>query len=95
MPYPPPIVDGSKEKELAQNEEMSEQGFADWNRRDFQQFVNGSARYGRKNYDGIAEEVEGKTRKKSEIQNATKTAVSAIYINFQDLRQILRASLIS
>ena len=51
------------EKELAQKEEMSQQGFADWNRRDFQQFINGSARYGRKNYDGIAEEVDGKNAK--------------------------------
>ena len=51
------------EKELAQKEEMSRQGFADWNRRDFQQFINGSARYGRKNYDGIAEEVDGKNAK--------------------------------
>ena len=51
------------EKELAQKEEMSQQGFADWNRRNFQQFINGSARYGRKNYDGIAEEVDGKNAK--------------------------------
>ncbi|KAK3173325.1 hypothetical protein OEA41_006654 [Lepraria neglecta] len=51
------------EKEQQQKEEMSQQGFADWNRRDFQQFVNGSARYGRKNYDGIAEEVDGKNAK--------------------------------
>ena len=51
------------EKEQQQKEEMSQQGFADWNRRDFQQFINGSARYGRKNYDGIAEEVDGKNAK--------------------------------
>ena len=29
IPYPPSIVDGSNEKELAQKEEMSQQGFAD------------------------------------------------------------------
>ncbi|KAL9131276.1 MAG: hypothetical protein Q9217_000764 [Psora testacea] len=51
------------EEEMAEKERMSEQGFGDWNRRDFQQFINGSAKYGRHNWDGIAEEVDGKTAK--------------------------------
>ena len=41
--------------------EMQEQGYGHWNRRDFQQFVNGSGRYGRKNFEGISIEVDSKT----------------------------------
>lgn len=49
------------EEEVEEKERMTQEGFADWNRRDFQQFINGSGKYGRKNYEGIAEEVDGKT----------------------------------
>lgn len=48
------------EEEQARKAEMSEQGFGNWNRRDFQQFINGSARFGRNDYEGIAEEVDSK-----------------------------------
>jgi SWI/SNF-related matrix-associated actin-dependent regulator of chromatin subfamily A member 5 len=48
------------EAEKAEKEKLIEQGFPDWNRRDFQQFINGSAKYGRSNWDGIAIEVDGK-----------------------------------
>ncbi|KAL8782588.1 MAG: hypothetical protein Q9213_005266 [Squamulea squamosa] len=51
------------EAERKEKEELSEQGFATWNRRDFQQFINGSAKHGRHNYAGIAEEVDGKNEK--------------------------------
>jgi len=51
------------EAEQTDKERMSQQGFGDWNRRDFQQFINGSAKYGRTNYEGIAEEVDGKDSK--------------------------------
>ena len=43
--------------------ELSEQGFGDWNRRDFQQFINGTAKFGKKNWEGIATEVDSKTPK--------------------------------
>ena len=51
------------EEEQEQKAVMSEQGFVHWNRRDFQQFINGSAKHGRHNYAEIAEEVDGKTEK--------------------------------
>ncbi|KAL8800015.1 MAG: hypothetical protein Q9223_007420 [Gallowayella weberi] len=51
------------EAERNEKEILSEQGFANWNRRDFQQFINGSAKHGRNNYAGIAEEVDGKNEK--------------------------------
>jgi SWI/SNF-related matrix-associated actin-dependent regulator of chromatin subfamily A member 5 len=49
------------EEELEEKQRLSLQGFGDWNRRDFQQFINGSAKYGRTNYEEIADEVDSKT----------------------------------
>jgi SWI/SNF-related matrix-associated actin-dependent regulator of chromatin subfamily A member 5 len=49
------------EEEIAEKERLISLGFPEWNKRDFQQFLNGSAKYGRQNYEGIAEEVDGKT----------------------------------
>ncbi|CAI7567863.1 unnamed protein product [Penicillium glandicola] len=48
------------EEEQAEKARMSEEGFATWNRRDFQQFINGSAKFGRTDYKGIATEVDSK-----------------------------------
>lgn len=42
-------------------------GFADWNKRDFQQFINGSAKYGRKSYAAIAEEVDHKNEQQIKL----------------------------
>ena len=69
------------EEEQEEKERMSSQGFADWNRRDFQQFINGSAKYGRNNYEGIAEEVDGKNAK--EIKDYAK-AFWQKYMEIQD-----------
>ncbi|EEA24038.1 SNF2 family helicase/ATPase, putative [Talaromyces marneffei ATCC 18224] len=49
------------EDEQAEKARLSEMGFSHWNRRDFQQFVNGSAKFGRTDYEGIATEVDSKT----------------------------------
>jgi SWI/SNF-related matrix-associated actin-dependent regulator of chromatin subfamily A member 5 len=49
------------EEELEDKHRLSQQGFGDWNRRDFQQFINGSAKYGRHNYEEIAQEVDSKS----------------------------------
>lgn len=51
------------EAEMAEKTRLSEDGFPEWNRRDFQQFINGSAKYGRHNYSGISAEVDGKSEK--------------------------------
>lgn len=37
------------------------QGFSDWSRRDFNQFVRMCGEYGREDLDSICKEVEGKT----------------------------------
>jgi SWI/SNF-related matrix-associated actin-dependent regulator of chromatin subfamily A member 5 len=52
-----PLTEREKELKI----EMQGQGFGHWNRRDFQQFVNGSGKYGRKNFELIAKEVDSKT----------------------------------
>jgi SWI/SNF-related matrix-associated actin-dependent regulator of chromatin subfamily A member 5 len=49
------------EEEQEEKQTLAQQGFGDWNRRDFQQFINGSGRYGRNDYEGIAMEVDSKT----------------------------------
>ncbi|KAM0454670.1 hypothetical protein ACHAPV_005579 [Trichoderma viride] len=49
------------EEERAEKEELSNQGFGHWNRRDFQQFVNGSGKYGRNDFSGISNEIDSKT----------------------------------
>ena len=51
------------EAEQEEKARMSTQGFVNWNRRDFQQFINGSAKHGRNNYTDIATEVDGKSEK--------------------------------
>ncbi|KAI1778128.1 SWI/SNF family of DNA-dependent ATPase [Hypoxylon cercidicola] len=49
------------EQEQEEKQKLSHQGFGDWNKRDFQQFINGSGRYGRNDYERIAEEVDSKS----------------------------------
>ncbi|MCJ1393299.1 hypothetical protein MMC18_006171 [Xylographa bjoerkii] len=51
------------EEEQEDKARMSEKGFVDWNRRDFQQFINGCAKHGRSNFAGIATDVDGKNEK--------------------------------
>ncbi|KAI9684453.1 MAG: hypothetical protein M1829_002263 [Trizodia sp. TS-e1964] len=51
------------EKEQAEKARLVDQGFATWNRRDFQQFINGAAKHGRNNYADIATEVDSKSEK--------------------------------
>ena len=38
-----------------------DEGFKNWNKKDFQQFVKACEKYGRKDLDSISLEVEGKT----------------------------------
>lgn len=52
-----PLTEAEKELKT----QLQGEGFGHWNRRDFQQFINGSAKFGRNNYEGIATEVDSKT----------------------------------
>lgn len=49
------------EEEQEEKAKLSLQGFAEWNRRDYQQFINGSSKYGKSNWEKIADEVDSKT----------------------------------
>ncbi|KAI8055731.1 SMARCA1 protein [Syncephalis plumigaleata] len=49
------------EEEQAEKERLLEQGFEDWNRRDFNAFVKACERHGRNQLEMIAEEIESKT----------------------------------
>ncbi|RKP25337.1 P-loop containing nucleoside triphosphate hydrolase protein [Syncephalis pseudoplumigaleata] len=49
------------EEEQAEKETLQEQGFDDWNRRDFNAFVKACERYGRNQLEMIAEEMDNKT----------------------------------
>ncbi|KAK6438052.1 chromatin remodeling complex Adenosinetriphosphatase [Oleoguttula sp. CCFEE 5521] len=48
------------EAETAEKEQLATQGFGEWNKRDFQQFISGSAKYGRHDYDNIANDIDSK-----------------------------------
>ncbi|GAM25015.1 hypothetical protein SAMD00019534_081900, partial [Acytostelium subglobosum LB1] len=49
------------EEEVTKKDQLMLEGFADWNRVDFRNFIRGCELYGRKAFDNITETVEGKT----------------------------------
>jgi SWI/SNF-related matrix-associated actin-dependent regulator of chromatin subfamily A member 5 len=51
------------EEEIQEKEELSTQGFANWQRRDFHHFIRANEKYGRDKYAEIAEEIGTKTSK--------------------------------
>ncbi|KAL1852711.1 chromatin remodeling complex Adenosinetriphosphatase [Paecilomyces lecythidis] len=75
------------EEEQAEKARMSEEGFGNWNRRDFQQFINGSAKFGRTDYEGIATEVDSKTPE--EVKEYAKVFWKR-YTEIQDYTKYLR-----
>uniref|UniRef100_A0A7S0QUG6 Chromatin-remodeling complex ATPase n=2 Tax=Pyramimonas obovata TaxID=1411642 RepID=A0A7S0QUG6_9CHLO len=49
------------ETEIAERDRLLSEGFSNWSKRDFNNFVRGCERYGREDLDRITLEVEGKT----------------------------------
>lgn len=49
------------EDEIAEKESLLTQGFTNWTKRDFNQFIKANEKYGRDDIENIAKEVEGKT----------------------------------
>ncbi|XP_046560346.1 SWI/SNF-related matrix-associated actin-dependent regulator of chromatin subfamily A member 5-like isoform X1 [Haliotis rubra] len=47
--------------EIGEKEDLLKQGFTNWTKRDFQQFIKANEKYGRDDVESIAREVEGKT----------------------------------
>lgn len=50
------------DEETIEKERLLTQGFTNWTKRDFNQFIKGNEKYGRDDIENIAKEVEGKTR---------------------------------
>jgi SWI/SNF-related matrix-associated actin-dependent regulator of chromatin subfamily A member 5 len=49
------------EQEVQEKEQLLQEGFTDWSKRDFNQFVKACERWGREDIDHIAQDVEGKS----------------------------------
>eukprot|EP00894_Picocystis_sp_ML_P002124 jgi/Pico_ML_1/52641/g3319.t1 len=49
------------EEEIAEKDKLLEEGFSNWNRRDFQAFVRACERYGRDDLENISKEIDGKS----------------------------------
>ncbi|KAG5298153.1 chromatin remodelling complex ATPase chain ISW1 [Histoplasma ohiense] len=79
-----PLTEEEQEEKAA----LSEEGFGNWNRRDFQQFINGSAKFGRTNYNEIATEVDSKDPE--EIKEYAKVFWKR-YTEIQDYPKHIRA----
>ncbi|KAI1289743.1 SWI/SNF-related matrix-associated actin-dependent regulator of chromatin subfamily A member 5 [Halotydeus destructor] len=58
------LIDDSEpltEEEFQEKEELLQEGFNNWTRRDFNQFIKANEKYGRDDMDSISNDVEGKT----------------------------------
>ncbi|TPX12220.1 uncharacterized protein E0L32_007106 [Thyridium curvatum] len=73
------------EEEQEEKQKLSQLGFSDWNRRDFQQFVNGSAKFGRTDYEGIATEVDSKTPQE------VKAYAKIFWVRYTELADYMKA----
>jgi SWI/SNF-related matrix-associated actin-dependent regulator of chromatin subfamily A member 5 len=51
------------EEEEAAKDKMLQQGFSNWSRKDFSQFIKACERHGRKDVENVTSEIEGKTEK--------------------------------
>ncbi|BES99295.1 SLIDE [Nesidiocoris tenuis] len=49
------------EEEIAEKESLLTQGFTNWTKRDFHQFIKANEKFGRDDIDNISKDVEGKT----------------------------------
>ena len=54
-------ADVLSEEEISEKEDLLKQGFSNWTKRDFNQFVKANEKYGRDDIESISKEVEGKT----------------------------------
>ena len=49
------------EEEVQEKEDLLNQGFTSWSKRDFNQFIKANEKYGRDDLESISKDVEGKT----------------------------------
>jgi hypothetical protein len=74
------------EEEQIEKENLLTQGFTNWSKRDFNQFIKANEKYGREDLDNISKEVEGKTP--TEVFEYAKTFWER-YNELQDSERIL------
>lgn len=74
------------EDQIAEKDKLLTQGFTNWNKRDFTQFVKANEKYGREDMASISNEVEGKTPK--EVCEYAKTFWER-YQELQDADRIM------
>uniref|UniRef100_A0A8C2JY86 SWI/SNF related, matrix associated, actin dependent regulator of chromatin, subfamily a, member 1 n=1 Tax=Cyprinus carpio TaxID=7962 RepID=A0A8C2JY86_CYPCA len=70
-------------EETEEKEKLLTQGFTNWNKRDFNQFIKANEKYGRDDIDNIAREVEGKTPE--EVMEYSGT----VHTSLQDFEKIM------
>lgn len=56
------------------------QGFTNWSKRDFNQFIKACEKYGRDDIDNIAHEIEGKTPEEVTTENLLIFSFSYLFI---------------
>ncbi|KAH7858198.1 hypothetical protein Vadar_021182 [Vaccinium darrowii] len=61
MDEPEEVGDPLTAEEQEEKEQLLEEGFSTWSRRDFNTFIRACEKYGRNDVKGIASEIEGKT----------------------------------
>ena len=69
------FIDSAEALTEAENEEkeaLAQQGFSDWSRREFQAFIKGCERYGRKAYAAIAAEMPDGVKTEREVKEYSK-----------------------
>ncbi|KAK0527865.1 chromatin remodeling complex Adenosinetriphosphatase [Tilletia horrida] len=65
-------AEGLTEDEEKEKEQLSTEGFQDWNRRDFQGFVRGCEKHGRDNFAGIAAEMADPNKTETDVRAYAK-----------------------
>lgn len=60
------------EEEVEEKEQLAQEGFGNWNRREFQIFVRGCERYGRKAYALIAADMPDASKTEKEVREYSK-----------------------
>ncbi|KAG5023899.1 hypothetical protein JHK85_020241 [Glycine max] len=63
---PEEVGDPLTAEELEEKEQLLEEGFSSWSRKDFNAFIRACEKYGRNDIKGIASEMEGKTQEEVE-----------------------------
>ena len=69
------------EEEIAEKEDLLKQGFSNWTKRDFNQFVKANEKYGRDDIESISKEVEGKTAEEVSYFNTSRCILGTRYYN--------------